>query len=96
MRENAKIARITHSFTSADPVYNGAPVAELDVRVLDDDSARVLVTESDGGTKVVRGVSGDDYTLRLVSAPAADVTVNVFSGGETLITGAWSASPTTG
>jgi Ca2+-binding RTX toxin-like protein len=88
IRENAQTARITHTFASADPVYGQAPASEVAVRVLDNDSARVLVTESEGNTKLVQGVSGDDYRLRLVSRPAADVTVNLFGGGETSFTAA--------
>jgi Ca2+-binding RTX toxin-like protein len=65
----------------------GPTPVELDVRVLDDDSASVLVTESAGDTKVVKGVSGDDYTLRLVSDPVTPVTVNLFGDGQTIITG---------
>jgi hypothetical protein len=87
VRENPRNAFVSFSFTSDDAVYDGAPPAELEVRVLDDDSARVLVTESEGKTKVVRGVSGDDYTLRLVSQPTGNVNVNVYEG-EVHVTGA--------
>jgi hypothetical protein len=54
-RENAKVSEIGFEFTSVDPVYGDAPKATLDVKVLDDDSPRVLVTESDGKTELVRG-----------------------------------------
>jgi Ca2+-binding RTX toxin-like protein len=89
VRENAKNAYVTFGFASADAVYGEAAPVELEVRVLDDDSARVLVTESDGGTKVIKGAAGggDDYTLRLVSAPSAPVTVNLYDG-EAKVTGA--------
>jgi Ca2+-binding RTX toxin-like protein len=90
VRENTKVSEIGFEFTSADPVYGEAPKAILDVNVFDDDSPRVLVTESDGRTELVRGASasGDDYTLRLVSAPDANVYVNVYGDGQTIIAGA--------
>jgi hypothetical protein len=82
IRENSLISKIIHTFDSDDPVYDGAPAAELDVKVLDDDSARVLVTESDGSTSLVKGISGDDYSLRLTSEPAGEVTVNLFADSQ--------------
>jgi Ca2+-binding RTX toxin-like protein len=90
VRENTGIARITHSFDDAttDPVYASALDVELDVKVFDDDSARVLVTESDGSTRVVMNGEGDDYTLRLVSNPGAPVYVNLYGDGQTVFTGA--------
>jgi hypothetical protein len=50
-----------------------------------------------GATRLVSGVSGDDYTLRLVSAPAGNVYVNLYGDGQTIFSGAIrSASQTTG
>jgi hypothetical protein len=88
VRENTQITRITHSFTTSDPVYASAAASVLDVQVVDNDSPRVLVTESEGATRLVSGVSGDDYTLRLVSAPAGDVYVNLYGDGQTRFSGA--------
>jgi len=85
VRENRMVSTIEHSLSSADPVYTGAPTAELAVHVVDNDAPSVLVTESDGSTRLVKGKSGDDYTLRLVSEPAGEVTVNVFTDGQTYI-----------
>jgi Ca2+-binding RTX toxin-like protein len=69
------------------------PVAELEVQVIDDESADVLVTESDGETVVVRGGEGDDYTLRLTTAPDSDVTVQLSSDGQTALGDADPADP---
>src|SRR6185503_6633708 len=88
VRENSKVSRIVHSFTSTDVRYGQAADVEVEVRVLDNDSPNVLVTESDGGTFVVKGVSNDDYTLRLVSSPTAPVTVDIFGDGQTLVVSA--------
>ena len=83
IRENSQVSRILHDFSSLDSVYNNAETVELEVRVLDDDAASVLVSESNGETKLVKGVSGDDYSLRLVNQPTAHVTVNLFGDGQT-------------
>jgi hypothetical protein len=87
-RENAAVTLITHKLTSADAVFAGAQAVELNVRVLDDDSAAVIVSESKGATRLVKGVSGDDYTLRLVNEPVAPVTVNLFGDGQTRVVAA--------
>ena len=71
-------AIITHSFSSTDSRYTNAEAVELDVTVIDDDAPRVVVTESDGNTKVIRGGAGDDNTVRLVNAPTDDGTVNLY------------------
>ena len=88
VRENSQVSNILHHFSSSDLVYDEAISVELEARVLDDDSASVLVAESAGNTKIVKGVSGDDYTLRLVSNPVTPVTVNLFGDGQTIIIGA--------
>ncbi len=59
------------------------------VRVLDNETPQVIITESDGGTKVVAGDTvagpGDDYKLRLSSEPSGEVNVNVYTDGSTII-----------
>ena len=87
-RENTSVLTISHTFSTLDPVYSAADTVDLDVRIFDNDSPNVLVTESNGSTRVVKGVSGDDYTLRLVSQPTADVYVNLYGDGQTVFTGA--------
>jgi len=85
VRENSIVTRITHGFSSTDvnSVYANAPSAEVAVSVVDNDSLRVLVTETDGGTRLVQGQSGDSYSLRLVSEPTGPVTVNLYGDGQT-------------
>ena len=60
---------------------------DITVDVRDDDAPRVLITETDGGTKVIEGQPADTYSVRLVKAPAADVTVLLFSDGQTNLEG---------
>ena len=85
---NTTVVTVLHSFVTSDPVYATAARVELNVHVFDDDSAGVLVTESNGSTRVVKGGVGDDYTLRLVSDPQAPVYVNLYGDGQTVFTGA--------
>ena len=97
--ENPESVKITHTFTSADTNYSEADAAELIVRVLDDDTAGVLVIESDGNTLITDDLSApatDTYTLRLLSRPGENVTVTGFSDGQTLLSagGAGPAAPT--
>ncbi|KPJ80692.1 MAG: hypothetical protein AMJ58_07790, partial [Gammaproteobacteria bacterium SG8_30] len=65
---------------------NPAPTAEVRVRVFDADTPRVLVTESDGSTRLIGDAvppDVDDYSLRLVKQPSATVEVALFGDGNT-------------
>src|SRR5262249_9751206 len=62
----------------------------LDVRVLDNETAGLVVTESDGKTQVTLGDTGnhvpgpgDSYTLRLTSQPTANVKIAIITDGQT-------------
>ena len=62
----------------------------LDVRVLDNETPGVLVTESDGRAVVSLGNTtthtpgpGDSYTLRLTGQPTADVQIALVADGQT-------------
>src|SRR5262249_33585713 len=61
----------------------------LDVDVFDDDTAGVLLKESEGNTVVLAdGSNTDSYTLRLTSKPDASVTINPLTDGQTSIVSA--------
>src|SRR5262249_19336633 len=77
-REDAHDTLITHAVLPGSAAEYVAQAAKqrLDVRVLDNETAGVVVTESDGKTLVTLGDRkthtsgpGDSYTLRLTSAP---------------------------
>ena len=61
--------------------YNLVAVRNVEVTILDDDAAGLIVTESDGGTLVLEGnaVQGiqDTYNVQLAKAPAPGTTVTV-------------------
>ena len=88
VREDPRTSVITFEVdldaVDADPDYLAASVFNL-VEVLDDESAGVVVIESDGDTVVVGGTapSSDDYDMRLTSAPTADVDIAILTDGLT-------------
>ena len=57
--------------------------SKVDVSVHDDDSAGLVVEQSDGGTRVSTLGGSDSYTLRLTKAPSAEVRVHLNSDGQT-------------
>jgi Ca2+-binding RTX toxin-like protein len=83
---------LTHTVNAAltsdaryDDASTGAAPQSLYVQVRDNDSAGVLVLPSDGSTLVNPGDPSqtDSYTLRLTTAPTADVKIAVFTDGQT-------------
>ncbi len=88
--QNPLIAEIAHDVGGTDAAYTSFfathPDPELDVRLLDTDGAGVYVRQTDGDTLVVQGDPvGDTYSLRLTSAPAADVTIAFLTDDQTLV-----------
>ena len=53
----------------------------LDIEVLDDDTPGVIVEET-GGDTVLTPTTGDDYTIRLTSAPNGPVTIHLLTDGQ--------------
>ena len=82
------IAQGTHSGTiiqqasSSDLNYNGISIPDITVRIADNDTAGVRVTESGGSTSVTEGGATDSYTVVLTSQPTANVTVTIAPDGQ--------------
>jgi hypothetical protein len=57
----------------------------LSITVLDGESAGVLVRETDGDTIVSTAGDTDTYTIRLTSAPTADVVLTIVDDGQTQV-----------
>ncbi|MFH1021960.1 MAG: choice-of-anchor Q domain-containing protein [Planctomycetota bacterium] len=71
-------AIVTAAATSADPVFNTMPVADVSVTNTDNDTAAVTVNPTAG--LVTTEVGGwDQFTVILTSEPTADVTINLTS-----------------
>jgi len=68
----------TKPATSADPNYNGLNGADVSVTNLDNDSASIEVTPTTG-LVTSEGGQSDVFTVRLLSQPSADVTINLSS-----------------
>ena len=67
-------ATVTHTVTSTDNDYNEATVANLEVRVRDDDEAGVKVSAT--RVNIAEGGTGT-YEIKLTSEPSSAVTVTV-------------------
>ena len=80
--------RINAALTSDnryDDLVTGAAPQSLYVRVLDNDSAGVVVIPSNGSTLVNASDTSvtDSYTMRLTTQPTADVKIAIFTDGQT-------------
>jgi Ca2+-binding RTX toxin-like protein len=87
-REGDRVALVTHSVISQDPVFDGALVRGVEVEIQDDDTPAITVTalnpntlQPDGRTTVLEGTPStridDLYAIGLATAPAAGSTVTV-------------------
>jgi len=69
---------ITHTAVSTDAIYNGILVASVTANITDNDFlAGVTVTESAGSTNVTEGGVVDSYSVALISAPSANVSITI-------------------
>lgn len=87
--QGSRTASIGHESQSADPAYSGIAVAGVEVAIVDNDAAGIVVTESDGSTQVTEGGAPDTYSIALTSEPTNPVTITLNSDVQL------SASPTT-
>ena len=93
VRENTLRSKITHTVSSTDTGFVVAGTKDLEAKVVDNDSAGLLVTETDGSTLVIKGDGTsanpgvpDFYDIRLTKAPSGDVKVKILSDdGQTLV-----------
>lgn len=68
---------ISYSVSSSDAAYDGYSLADLDVNVLDDDAAAVMIVESGGVTEITENGATDSYDVVLAAQPTATVNVNI-------------------
>ena len=82
---NDETVQLTHTATSTDPDYNGGAVtiSAVAVTVDDDETAGVTVSPT---TLAVGEAGSGEYTLRLNTPPANDVTINVSNPDATAVT----------
>jgi Ca2+-binding RTX toxin-like protein len=87
--EGPRTSVIRHTITSNKPVagtsnYDGIHMPDIEVRVIDNDAAGVLVQQSDGSTRVIEAGAtltgtpfSDSYTVVLTKQPTSNVTIHV-------------------
>ena len=85
VQDGTEISTITHEITTDGAVFTIQPedYPTLDVTVLDDETAGVIVRESNGSTVVVDGGDDDSYRLRLTAEPSAEVTLTLLTDQQT-------------
>ena len=80
--EGERTAVVSHSIQSANPAFDRLNIANVEVKVIDDDKAGLIVTQTGNGTQVVEGGATDTYTIALTRSPASGETVTVAIGGD--------------
>ena len=75
--EEDHTSTITHSVSSDDTNYSHIIINSITVTVIDDDTAGITVTETDGSTTVTEGDTSDYYTVVLQSQPIDTVIISV-------------------
>jgi hypothetical protein len=75
--EDTHSAVITHTATSADPLYHGVGVPNVPAIITDNDGPQLLITHSGGNTTVTEGNSTDTFTIQLSQAPTGSNNVSV-------------------
>ncbi len=81
MDEDDDEDRIFHTVTSDDARFDGFSLAPLAVRIVDNDTAGLIITETDGSTVVGGGSPPDTYQIALASQPTANVRIEFDDAG---------------
>ncbi len=74
--EGPHASLVRHTSTSNDPAFDGLAIGTVAVSITDDDG-NFRVTESGGVTAVAESGATDTYTIALVAAPTAPVSVAI-------------------
>jgi Ca2+-binding RTX toxin-like protein len=83
-RQDPATLPVTTSYVSGDASYSGV-TSRVDVTVLNNHTAGAIVTQSNGSMVVsADGTITDTYTVRLTSAPTANVTITPVNDGLTV------------
>jgi len=76
--EGERTVVISHSVYSVNPDFDNLNVPNVEVKLIDDDKAGLIITETDLETQVLEGdTSGDTYEISLTKQPDVDETVTV-------------------
>ncbi|TMB71345.1 MAG: hypothetical protein E6J52_13645 [Chloroflexi bacterium] len=75
--EGERVAVVSHSIESTNPAFDRRPIANVEVKVIDNDRAGLIVTQTGTTTQVVEGGASDTYTVSLTRSPDPGETVTV-------------------
>lgn len=75
--EGSHICLITHAIDSAqsDDLWDGISIANLEAKIVDNETSEIELTESNGSTQLVEGGQTDNYDITLKISPIADVVI---------------------
>ncbi|HEX7167002.1 MAG TPA: Calx-beta domain-containing protein [Acidimicrobiales bacterium] len=90
--EGPRSASLQHLVVSDDLGYEGMPVNNVAVEIVDNDAAGVVIVESGVDTVVVEGGATDGYVVSLTRQPLTNVTVTLHTDGETCVSTATDAN----
>lgn len=67
---------VTHAIESSAAGWSGAIVSNVNAKITDDDTATIVVEQTEGTTRVMEGAKqGDEISFKLTSRPVADVSI---------------------
>ena len=78
--EGEEVVTISIILASDSPAFTGE--TDVSVTVVDNDSASVVIEESEGATAVIEGGATDSYTVMLGFAPISDVAITIDDSGD--------------
>jgi hypothetical protein len=82
---NIAYSIILDTASSTDIHYAGLNPADVSVTNTDNDTVGITLVESAGTTDITEGGAGDSYTLVLNSEPTGDVSINITSDAQSIV-----------
>jgi Ca2+-binding RTX toxin-like protein len=83
--EGERSAALQHLVVSSDDAYDGLPINNVVVRLIDDEQAGLVLIESGVDTVVTEEGPNDTYTIGLTRAPLTSVTVTITGDAEVCV-----------
>lgn len=73
--EGLHFSSLTHTVSSADPLFNAVPTAPVNSVITDNELPGIIITQTGASTVLAEGGVTDTYTVQLAVAPTSDVGV---------------------
>ena len=87
IEEGGHSGTITHTLSSADPVYGAMASAGVSFNITDNDTAGIKITESGGSTDISEDGTQDTYEIVLESEPVGDVVITLTPDAQSAVNG---------